>query len=208
MEKDFQDWVYRTMEVTVRANETLKVFAGPEVSRAEFRKLCTGAARQKRDAEADKVENSFGKKIDSLVNRLSREERELAEDQTELSQRKLEEIGTHVENILGLFSKRRRRLSTSLTKRRMTERAKADLEESLDAIEDYKKQIARLEKDKAQALEDVKQKWSDIADDMTNIPVTPYKKDVLVDLFGVAWMPYHLVQIGEKTEELPGYGEG
>lgn len=208
LEKDFQDWVYRTMEVTVRANETLKVFAGPEVSRVEFRKLCTDAARQKRDTEADKVENSFDKKIDSLVNRLSREERELAEDQTELSQRKLEEIGTHVENILGLFSKRRRRLSTSLTKRRMTERAKADLEESLDAIEDYKKQIARLEKDKAQALEDVKQKWSDIADDMTEIPVTPYKKDVLVDLFGVAWMPYHLVQIGEKTEELPGYGEG
>jgi hypothetical protein len=27
-----------------------------------------------------------------------------------------------------------------------------------------------------------------------------------MELFGVAWMPYHLVQVGEKTEEWPGYG--
>ena len=50
-------------------------------------------------------------------------------------------------------------------------------------------------------MEEVEEKWSDIGDDVTEIPVTPYKKDVLVDLFGVAWMPYHVVESeGRKIE--------
>ena len=100
---------------------------------------------------------------------------------------------------------RRRRLSSSLSKRRMTEKAKADVEESRDAIEDYHKQIADLEEEKVEAIKEVNKKWQDIAERMDEIPVTPYKKDVLVEFFGVAWMPHHLVQIGEKIEKLPGY---
>lgn len=209
LQSDFQDWAYRKTEVTVRANESLKVYAGPEVARADFIKMCSEAARQGRQAEVDKVVDAIDQKIKRLEDRLRREERELDEDQSELSQRKMEELGTHAENIFGLFSKRRssRRLSSSLSKRRMTSKAKADVEESLDAIEDMKKEIAALEKEKATALEDLNDKWRQIVEEVTDIVVTPYKKDILVDLFGVAWVPYHVVQLGQETVELPGYGQ-
>jgi len=205
LEKDFLDWVYRSSEVAVRANETLKVYAGPDVSSGEFRKMCSEAARDKMDTEIDKVSASYDKKIDTLEDRMKREERELAEDQAEHSQRKMEELGTHAETIIGLFSKRRRSVSSSMSKRRMTSKAKADVEESLDAIEDYKKQIADLEKEKAEEIEEIKERWSDIVDDSSEITVTPYKKDVILDLFGVAWMPYHLIQEGKEKFDLPAY---
>ncbi len=207
MEKDFLDWVYRTAGLSVRANETLKVYAGPEISAAEFRRLCTEAAREKRDEEVSKVTDSFDRQLESLKSRQAREERELAEDETELSQRKMEELGTHAENLLSLFSGRRsRRISTSLSKRRLTEKAKADVEESVDAIADYKKQIAALEKKKAQELEAVNDRWGEIVNQIEEIPVAPYKKDILLDLFGVAWMPYHMIQVEGEKFELPGYG--
>ncbi|MGW8250878.1 MAG: hypothetical protein ACWGO1_09570, partial [Anaerolineales bacterium] len=206
LRRDFEDWAYRSAEVRVRTNEKLGVFAGPDVSQAEFRTLCSDAARQERDAELEKVEKSFQTKLDRLADRLSAEQRELREDESEYSQRKLEEFGTHAENLLGLFGGRKRRLSTSLTKRRMTEKAKADIEESQDAIQQYQKEMAELEEEKAQALDEVSQKWSDIVDDMAEISVSPYKKDILVDLFGVAWLPYYVVQVGEQVIELPGYG--
>ena len=206
LKSDFQDWAYQTSEVIVRANESLEVYAGPQVSQAEFRKLCSEAAREKRDAEVDKVTDSYDKKIDRLKDKLEREVWELKEDETELSQRKMEEWGTHAETLLGLFGKRRRSVSSSLSKRRMTSQAKADVEESLDAIEDYKRDLADLDKEKAEALEEVERKWSDIVEDVTEIPIAPYKKDVLVDLFGVAWMPYHVVEIEGRRIELPGYG--
>jgi hypothetical protein len=205
LERDFTDWVYRTAQVKVKANQELNVYAGPEVSPAEFRKMCADSARKGRDEELRKVEDSFKKKMDSLQEKLSREERELASDQTELSERKMEELGTHAENFLSLFSKRRRRLSTSLTKRRLTEQAKADVEESLDSIADYKKQLSALEKDEAQAIQEVNDRWGQIANRVEEISVTPYKKDVRLDLFGVGWYPFHRLQAGDQAIELPGF---
>jgi hypothetical protein len=208
LESDFQDWIYRTGRVNVRANETLKIYAGPDISTGEFRKMCADAAQSEREDEAAKLTDSFDKKIARLEDRLNREERELREDESELSQRKMEELGTHAENVLSLFRGRSRRLSTSLSKRRMTEKAKADVEESLDTIEDLEEQIQDLEDEKDLALQEVERKWSEIIEQDTEIPVTPYKKDILIDLFGVAWMPYHIIRSGSRLSELPGYGSG
>jgi hypothetical protein len=207
LQKDFLDWVYRTAQVSVRANEPLKLYAGPEVSQAEFRTLCTDTAREGRDAEARKVSTTYDTKIDALQTKLNREERELAGDQTELSQRKWEEGSTHLENVASVFGLgRKRSLTTSLTRRRLTEKAKVDVEESVSAIQDYKAQMAELEREKAGALDETNQRWGELANQVSEIPVAALKKDVLLDLFGVAWMPFHIVRMGAEIAELPGFG--
>jgi hypothetical protein len=208
MEKDFQDWVYRSAQVAVKANQELKLYAGPEVSSGDFRTRCAEEARKARDEEGKKAANAFDRKIQALQTKMDREERELAQDQAELSQRKMEELGTAAENILGLFGGRKssRRLSSSLSKRRMTSQAKADVDESVDAISDYKKQIAELEKEKAQALEELNKRWGEIANQVSEVTVTPLKKDVLLELFGVAWMPVYHLEAGGENIVLPGYG--
>jgi hypothetical protein len=206
LQKDFLDWAYRMAQVTVRANEALKLFAGPEVSAAEFRTQCAEAARQGRDAELKKAAATYDAKLRALQDKLMREERELTQDQTELSQRKWEEGGTHLENVASIFGLgRKRSLTTSLTKRRLTEQAKAEVDESVQVIAEFRKQIAMLEQEKAQALQAVNDRWGDVANQVSEIPVAALKKDVLLDLFGVAWMPFHLVQIGGQVVELPGY---
>jgi hypothetical protein len=206
LQSDFQNWVYRTSQVSVRANPSLDIFAGPEVSPGEFRRMCADAARQQRDQEVGKSADSYDRRIAALKERLAREQRELAQDETELSQRRMEELGTHAENFLSIFNRRRsRRLSTSLTRRRLTEQAKADVDESLEAIDDYKNQIDALDQEKAQAIKEINDRWAQAANRVEEISVTPYKKDVILDLFGVAWMPYHWVQVGEETIELPGF---
>jgi hypothetical protein len=118
-------------------------------------------------------------------------------------------MGTHAENFLGVFGGRRRsRLSSSLMKHRLTVQAKAEVDESVDAIASFRQQIEDLEAQREQALSEINAAWGEIAAQITEIPVTPYKKDVLLDLFGVAWMPYHVVKVGEGVEELPGYSAG
>ncbi len=206
LEKDFQEWAYRTARVAVRANEALKVYAGPEVSQAEFRRLCAEAAREGRDAEAGKISAAFDKKRDSLETKLQREERELEEDQEELDHRKWEERGSLFETGAGFLGLGRKRSVTShLSKRRMTEKAKADVKESEEAIKAMRRELEELEKEHNQALEEVNARWSEIADNMTEIPVTPYKKDVLVELFGVAWVPYYQVRAGSESLVVPAY---
>jgi hypothetical protein len=208
LQKDFLDWAYRTSQVTVRANEGLKVYAGPQVSVAEFHRLCAQAARAAQESEEKKVNDAYSRKIDALQARLEREQRELHSDETELSERKMEELGTHAENVFSLFSGRRsgRRLSTSLTKRRLTEQAKAEVEESEQAIAAFQKSIAALKKEQETELETIRQRWDAAADQIGEITLTPLKKDVLLDLFGVGWMPYYRVEIAGELIELPGYG--
>jgi F0F1-type ATP synthase membrane subunit b/b' len=194
--------------VQARANETLKVYAGPDVSRAEFMRACADAASQKRDAEIEKATAKFDRQIKTLEDKLAREERELAEDQVDYEHRKWEERGNLAELGAGLLGiGRKKSLSTQLSKRRLTERAKADVDESVDAISDYKKQIAELEKQREDVIAELNAKWGDVVNDITEVTVNPKKTDVFVDLFGVAWTPHYVIRTGEELIELPAFGE-
>jgi hypothetical protein len=208
LQKDFTDWVFRNASVKARANQALKVFAGPDVSPAEFMKACADAARDARDAEIDKKTAQFDRQLKSLEDKLVREERELAKDEDELSNRKMEEAGTHLENLTGLFGGRRKasRLSSSLTKRRMTQQARADVEESKDAIKEFQRQIEEVEKRREEVIAEINDRWGSVVNDVTEVTITPKKTDVLVNVFGVAWMPHYLIRSGADTFELPAFG--
>jgi hypothetical protein len=209
LKRDFADWIYRSVTVQARENKTLKVYAGPDDSQAEFVRACAATAREAADAEIEKRGAQFDRRISSLENKISREERELHEDESELSHRRMEEMGTHAENVLGMFSGRRstRRLSSSLRKRRMTEQAKSDVEESVDALEEYQRELKELHAERERAIEEIKDKWGDAVNDVDEVTITPFKKNIFVELFGVAWMPYYLVESGGGTVELPAFGQ-
>jgi len=208
LESDFVDWVYRRSSVTVFANESLKLYAGPETTEGGFRKQISDEARQALEEEMDTTRDKFQKKYDVLQKKLDREKRELEDDRTEHSQRKLEEFTTHFENLFGGKAYGRRRISSSLSKRRMTQRAKDDIEESEDMIEDLEGDIALLAKEMEEAIDELEAKWAEVARQVTEITVNPYKKDILVEIFGVAWMPYHLVEVAGQVVALPGFGAG
>ncbi|HSG24960.1 MAG TPA: DUF87 domain-containing protein [Anaerolineales bacterium] len=208
LESDFVDWVYRRSSVTVFANESLKLYAGPETTEGGFRKQISDEARQALGEEMDTTRDKFQKKYDVLQKKLDREKRELEDDRTEHSQRKLEEFTTHFENLFGGKAYGRRRISSSLSKRRMTRKAKDDIEESEDMIEDLEGDIALLAKEMEEAIDELEAKWAEVARQVTEITVNPYKKDILVEIFGVAWMPYHLVEVAGQVVELPGFGAG
>jgi hypothetical protein len=210
LQRDFTDWVYRSSKVTVRSNQALGLYATPDVSQAEFMKVCADAARQARDEEMVKATATLDRQIKVLKDKMAREERELKMDESDLSQRKGEEIATHAENVLGLFtgSRSTRRLSSSLTKRRLTEKAKEDVQESVDVLKQYTQELARLEADRQQVLDSAGGQWGEQVNNIIEIPVLPKKTDIYVNLFGVAWLPYYQVKSGDQLLELPAFQTG
>jgi hypothetical protein len=207
LQRDFADFLYRSVTVKARANEALKVYAGPDVSQAEFMKACADTARAGRDAEIEKVRARYERQVRTLHDRLEREERELEMDKAELQNRKVEEWGTLGENLLG-GRRVMRRVSTSLTKRRMTEQAKAEVEESVEAIAGYEGQLKALQAEQEAALAEVNDRWGHLVNDISEVTVAPKKTDIFVERFGVAWMPFYLVETGGGLVELPAFGEG
>jgi hypothetical protein len=194
---EFKDWVYENKRVIVRANEMLKVYAAPDVSDEVWEEQRAEAADDAMDAELDKLKGSYESKIKSLQTKLAKEEAELAEDEAELSGRKVEEWAKHAETLLGILGKRRRSVSSSLTKRRMTAKAKEDVEESIQAIAEFQADIAELQAELEKALDEVEAKWQAVADEESELPLKPTKSNITIEQFGVAWLPYYQVDGGE-----------
>jgi hypothetical protein len=207
MQKDFLDWVFRNAALPIKVNDTLQIACVPPMSEGEFRTRCANLARQKRDEEIKKVTQTFDRKIEALRLKLIREEQELEADREKLNLRRMEEVGTHAENILGLLGGRRssRRVSSSLTKRRLTSQAKAEVEESEKTIALLKAQIAEAEKAKAAAVEEINQRWAEIAIQVREENIMPLKKDIYLEFFGILWQPHYLIQDGENVIETPAY---
>ncbi|MCI0519265.1 MAG: DUF87 domain-containing protein [Chloroflexi bacterium] len=207
LQKDYLEWAYRAASVNVRANEALKLYAGPQITAAEFRAQCADAARQGRDAEVRKLEAKTQTRLNALEEKLAREKRELAADERQLSHRKSEETTAHLETFAGLVGLgRKRSLSSSLSRRRMTAQAKAEIEESEQTIETLEKQLAALEAEKAAALEEINHRWGESANQVSEITVAAQRKDVVVELFGAAWSPYYVVKSGEEEYQLAAFG--
>jgi RecB family exonuclease len=140
-----------------------------------------------------------------LQDKLVRAQRDLDEKEEAHSQHKMEEFGTGLENVIGLFSKSKRRLSTSLTKHRLTEQAKAAVDEAKGTLSDLQKQLTSLEQARQQALSQASERWAQMVDDVNEVPLTPLRKDVFLDLFGVIWLPYYVLQVGSEVIEFPAY---
>ncbi len=198
LKKDFEDWIYRTQVIKLRVNPMLDVVAGPEESEAAFKTRCQAAAEKKRDEEVEDIRQKYEKKLDAMEAKLEKEVLEVEEDKQVLNHRRMEEVGTGMENILSLFSGRRRRITTSLTKRRMTVKAKADLEESQQTVEDLQDQMLKLEEELKAELEAVNEKWEESIAQVIEEPVSPYKKNIFIELFGVLWLPHFAFQKGQE----------
>lgn len=203
--KDFEEWIYRTQTMTLRINEQLGVVAGPEVSDEEFRKMCEEAVKEKKDEEIEEIKEKYEKKLDSLEDKLKKEMMELEEDKQELSHRRMEEAGKGLENIVGLFAGRQRSISTSLTKRRMTSQAKADVEESEQEIIGIEQDMKEMQEALKEELEKVNEHWEDAVSMVIEEPVSPYKKNIFVEMFGILWLPHYAFDQDGKWVTVPAY---
>jgi hypothetical protein len=207
LQKDFTDWVLRNSSVKARANQALKVFAGPDISPADFMKACAEAARDARDVEIEKKTAQLDRQLKTLEDKLAREERELQMDQNELAGRKREEGSNLLEIGAGVLGVGRKKSVTSqFSKNRLTNKAKADVEESVDTIAQYKEQIAELEKRREETIAEINNRWGSVVNEITEVTIAPKKTDVFIKLFGVAWIPYYIVTAGTDTIELPAFG--
>ncbi|HET7142677.1 MAG TPA: hypothetical protein VFI68_01550, partial [Anaerolineales bacterium] len=207
MQKDFTDWVFRNSEVTARANVALKVFGGPDVSQAEFMTACSEQARAGRDAEISKKTSAIEKKIKTLEDKLGREERELREDQSDLQNRNLESGANLLELGAGLVGfGRKKSVSTQITKHRLAQNAKAEVEESIESIDLYKKDLAALQREREDVIADINNRWGSVVNEISEVNIKPKKTDIYVNIFGVAWKPFYIVQSGSEMIELPAFG--
>jgi hypothetical protein len=203
LQKDFADNIYQETVLTLGYHPLLKLVARPGESESRFKRRCYQAIEDKRDAETAKIEKRYRDKIDRLEARIRREERELEQDQSEYEARKREEMLSAGESVLNMLTGRRhsRMLSTASRKRRLTQQSRADVDESVEAIDDLEEQIQALQEELEREKAGVHDRWAEAADVLETIQLRPHKADILVEAWGVIWLPHWEIVFDEGGVE-------
>ncbi|GAB4549783.1 MAG: DUF87 domain-containing protein [Anaerolineae bacterium] len=207
--KDLADWLYYNSRLPVAVHPELGIAQEPGETERAFKIRLRQAARERRDAEVDALEEKFAARIEKLEDRLRKKERELAADEAEHQARKQEELLSAGETVFGVLTGRRRSLSRVTTKRRMTRKARLAFEETREEIGDIEEDIAELEAELKEAVEEITRKWEGALDDLTTEEIKPRQTDVDVQMVAVGWLPSWLVCYDEggrtRTVAVPAY---
>lgn len=205
LQKDFFDWVYRTGTIYVRANDPLKVYAGPGVSAEAFRSMVDAAVRDGLQAEIDKIAASYDARLEALSGKIERQQRLVDRRQDALDQRKAEQNATNLEYLTSVFTRRKPSRKTSEAKQRMARQARSEYDAAKKALEALRDQWKELSAGRQDAIARAQTEWQERAGQVTQLPVPPVKKDIFITQFGVAWLPYHQVKNPDGVIELAAY---
>ena len=202
LEKKFRDYIYRNRPLKVYYNPVLKLYSRPGEDVRDFKIRSSEAARELRDSELDKLSKKFSKKKYALEKKIARMERELEEDKARYSALKRETYMSAGESILGFLLGRRSISSASKVSRkhRMASRAKAEIEEDMQIIEQLKEEMARLEEEAKKAVEEITEKWEQAVENIEEKDIRAKKSDIDVLTVAVAWVPYWMVSEGRRRK--------
>jgi hypothetical protein len=199
------DWIYRNATAPVKVNPTLKVSAGPDVSEADFFAQCREVAKGKMEDEADKLRLKHEKAMMTLTDKIERAEHDVDEQRLEVRDRQMETMGSAGELAISLISKRRRSVSRTLSKSRMARQAKEDLKQEELELRQLEEQAEKAEAIFKQQLDELEKKWTKIAHEMVEEQITAYKKDVINEVFGIAWMPCYVIETQGSLRYIPAW---
>ncbi len=207
LKREIVDVIYTTKSLQVPSNSTLGLYGSPDADFASFRSQLQQAARERRDAEMDTLTAKYEKRIDSIEDLQRRKLQRLENEKRELADLKREQLFTTGEAVLGLLKGR-----TAFTLSRMS-RSAVYKQRSEGQLQMAELEVRQAEEEKAEAVKDyqdnvraINERWAKVATTIEPYQITPYKKDITVDLFGIGWVPYWYVWINNQPLMLAALG--
>ena len=203
------DWIYHNASLTVLHAPMLDMYSALNEDSRDFYARVQAQARQLRDEEVDQVAGKYDTKLDNIEDQIRKKQSRLESERDELQARKQEELLTMGETVYRLMKgsayqtisragRLRRYTSQSGDRIDLMEQDVAMLLEDLDKTE-YEMQGA---------LQKVQDKWEKAVSKIEEVPITPYKKDITMVLFGIGWVPYWDVVLNNNTMILPASSSG
>jgi hypothetical protein len=211
IQKDLAEWLFYNSSLPIAMHPELGIAQKPGEADTAFQARLQLAARERRDAEVDDLEDKYAARIDRLQERLGKKERDLAADEAEHAARSREELVGVGETVLGLFMGRRARssISRAASKRRMTSKARLDVDQTKEEIADLQEELADLEGELKAASDEIAHKWESVLDRLTTEELKPKRTDVDVQLAALAWAPAWQISYQDagrtRTTAIPAY---
>ena len=211
--KDLQnnliDFLSLNTWLTVYYNPVLKLYSSLYESQRDFQARVQAQCRQERDKEVDTVAQRYDTKMSALEARINTFQARAEQKQDEVGARKQEETLSAGEDLLGMVHGRSEHLLSRATRlRRYSTTAENRLGIYEQQIQNLDQQIQTLQSEMEQALQAVQDKWVSVVGQVQEVRVTPLKKDITPQIFGVGWVPYWDAVVNGNEVILPASSSG
>jgi len=205
-EKALKSHLYQEATLTLYRCAALKLSSDPGESEADFRVRLRQAARERRDADVEKLRKRYAPKLAALQERVRKAEQRLDRERSQYDSQKMQTAISVGATVLGAFLGRRvatvgtvGRATTAARGVGRAAREKEDVERVQRDIAALQQQLADLERE-FQGEADALQGLADPASiEVTEEAIRPRKSDITVNRLALHWMPWWLDAEGVAT---------
>lgn len=222
-EKLFGRWLHTHQAISLFRSPTFKTVSRVGETERAFRARLQQLARERRDAESERLRDKYAERNARLTERLQSAEQALAREEAKSRQTTIEtgiSIGTA---LLGAFLGRKSssrttasRVGSALKKAGRMGRGSADVERAQAEAASLREELSALEAEFNQDVAKLDTAFSAEAETLEPIPIRPRKGDIQVRFTSLAWAPFsHATDgtpraawpnapvVGEKAGETP-----
>ncbi|MGI9646890.1 MAG: helicase HerA domain-containing protein [Acidimicrobiia bacterium] len=187
---DVKDHLHRNASVEVLRNAGLKLYSRVGETEDEFQERCDRAAEDRADEQIAKLRDRLDTKLERAQDQLATAHRRMQELEIDADTRKRDEWMSGASDVLGVLlgGRRSRSLSGASRRRSQTQRTEQRLRTAQAKVQDKVDAIAELEQDLVLEVEEINDKWEDVAAEVDTIEVGLEKTDIKVDEVALVWV--------------------
>jgi len=193
--RSFADWLY--------ANETVALFTSPNLKQTsrlgeaeqEFKLRVVQVARERRDAEIEKLRQKYETKVASLRNQVFKAEQTLQRQQELVKQQKSQTAISIGATVLGAFlggglGSTVGRATTAARGASRTQQKTQDVDRARESLEGLRKRLAGYEADFQADVDRINLAYDPVNQPLERVTLRPTKANITVKLVTLAWLPY------------------
>jgi hypothetical protein len=193
-EGDYGDFVARTFELSLWKSRMFNEVSRPGESERDFRLRLGQKAREKRDAEVERLRRRFAAKFATLERQLMTAQQRLDREQEQYKQQMTHTAISMGATILGsILGRKASQIGRATTSARSASRAyyeKMDIERARQQVEMARSRQVEMEKQVEAEASRITTSLDPNAEVLQPIVLRPKKKDIMVQWSGLLWLPY------------------
>jgi len=201
--KDFADWLYYNATFKINVHPDLGLAQNPGEDERAFHIRLQQAARERRDAEVDKLSKQYARQLGTLSDKLVRAQQNLNEAQAKVQAKQTEQWVNIGESVVGFFMGKRssRAVSSATSKWNQANQASGNVEEAQQAIAKLQTEQKGLQNELQTQVDEITGRWAQVMETLQSEELKPRRTDVDVKATPVGWAPSWQIVFDEAGRE-------
>jgi hypothetical protein len=204
--KAYATWLYGSKKFELLKSPTYKQFSKPGESERDFRIRLAQAVREQRDDMIGKLKQKYQAKIDALDEKVRVAQQSVDREAAQKKQQEMQTVISVGSTLLGAFLGTKAlgtgTVGRATTAARSAERVMKegqDVDRAKETVAAHQQELDEIQKEFKAETDELAAKTDPATEQLEKISIRPAKKDIIVKLVGLAWLPYWQSTDGKAT---------